>query len=395
VWKNGTGIVARYAYDLAGRRIAKRVYSSATGGVTGYTRFVYAGADVAYETDSAGTIGLRYTWGTGTDDLVAIRDTSGNHYYVTQDLLGSVRGLVKQDGTWTRTLRYGAYGAVVFDSAASGAPSWPLRYQWTGREYDAETGFYFHRSRYYAPAQRRFVQEDRIGYEGGPNLYGYAEGRALEARDPLGMSVRMCTWVITSWATISTVAEDDYFHPGTTFTDPSTGFVYVLQTYAQTVKLPYYKYVCFGASGIEDFTGESGSFSGSGGGGGGAGGGAGQASSTPPGPQPQPQPVRQVPSCAHITYQGTAGYIGIQTHSSGRVAWGIYMNDPSDNLGPWFWLVSINGKKHDARWQAYPPHQSIHPNDAPSGSIVSIMAIHVSLQRGAIAISNPNACVVP
>ncbi|MBK9067356.1 MAG: hypothetical protein IPL76_10845 [Gemmatimonadetes bacterium] len=34
-----------------------------------------------------------------------------------------------------------------------------LRYRWTGREWDAETGWYFHRARYYDPGQRRFVQE--------------------------------------------------------------------------------------------------------------------------------------------------------------------------------------------------------------------------------------------
>ena len=59
---------------MLGRRIAKRVYSSATGGAVAYTRFVYHGDQVAFETDSAGALGLRYTWGLGTDDLVGVRD---------------------------------------------------------------------------------------------------------------------------------------------------------------------------------------------------------------------------------------------------------------------------------------------------------------------------------
>jgi hypothetical protein len=46
----------------------------------------------------------------GTDDLVAIRDAGGNHYYVTQDRLHSVRGLAKQsDGSCVRSIRYGPY----------------------------------------------------------------------------------------------------------------------------------------------------------------------------------------------------------------------------------------------------------------------------------------------
>jgi RHS repeat-associated protein len=117
--------------------------------------------------------------------LLAIRDAAGNHYYVGQDRLGSVRTLLKRDGTWQRSLRYGPYGAVVFDTAASGAPT--TRYQWTGREYDAETGWHYFRARYYDRAQRRFVQEDPIGFAGGANLYAYVSGRVLEARDPSGL----------------------------------------------------------------------------------------------------------------------------------------------------------------------------------------------------------------
>lgn len=186
VRRNGV-LIARYAYDVLGRRIVKRVYSSVSGGTVAYTRFVYHGAHVAFETDSAGTIGLRYTWGPATDDVLAIRDAGGNHYYVTQDVLRSVRGLVKRDGSWARSLRYGPYGVVVKDTSASGAPAWELRYRWTGREYDAETGWYYFRTRYYDPGVRRFVQEDAIGYAGGTNVYAYGEGSPLAGRDPDGL----------------------------------------------------------------------------------------------------------------------------------------------------------------------------------------------------------------
>ena len=164
----------------------KRVYASATGGVVAYTRFVYHGGNVAFETDSAETLGLRYTWGPAADDLLAIRDAGGNHYYVVQDRLRGVRGLVKRDGTWQRSLRYGAYGTVLVDTAAADAPTWALRYRWTGREWDAELGWYFHRSRYYDPAQRRFVQEDAIGYAGGGNLHAYPANPG-NMRDPSGL----------------------------------------------------------------------------------------------------------------------------------------------------------------------------------------------------------------
>ncbi len=62
-----------------------------------------------------------------------------------------------------------------------------LHVGWSGREYDAETGFSFHRARYYSPDLRRWTQEDPIGYAGGGNLYAYVGGAVMEARDPSGL----------------------------------------------------------------------------------------------------------------------------------------------------------------------------------------------------------------
>ncbi|MCL4244488.1 MAG: RHS repeat-associated core domain-containing protein, partial [Candidatus Dadabacteria bacterium] len=36
-------------------------------------------------------------------------------------------------------------------------------YSYTGREYDAESGLYYYRARYYDPSIGRFLQEDPIG----------------------------------------------------------------------------------------------------------------------------------------------------------------------------------------------------------------------------------------
>ncbi len=268
VRRNGT-LIARYGYDVLGRRIAKRVYSSASGGTVAYTRFVYHGGHVGFEVDSGTTIGLRYTWGLGTDDLVGVRDGSGNQFYAVTDLLGSVRGLVKRDGTWIRTLRYGPYGALLADTAAaSGGPSGELRYRWTGREYDSETGWYFHRARYYSPAIRRFVQEDPIGYAGGANLYTYVGGRVLGSRDPFGLlmtdpSVEMCV---------------------------SARALYLVTVYTsgrRTVELIGYEIV-----GAPYACGGGGGGGATGGGGGGGAPGPGPVGQTAPPPAPAPDPCR-------------------------------------------------------------------------------------------------------
>jgi len=185
--KRGATLIARYAYDVAGRRIVKRVYSNTTGGTVAYTRFVYSGSNVAFEADSLNTIGLKYVWGGAADDLLAVRDAAGNHFYVVQDLLHNVRGVVKRDGTWKLSQRFGPYGGrTAVDSSASGL-GFELRYRWTGREYDSESGWYYFRARYFDATQRRFVQEDPIGYGGGVNVYAYGDGNPTNGRDPTGL----------------------------------------------------------------------------------------------------------------------------------------------------------------------------------------------------------------
>ncbi|HMU61151.1 MAG TPA: RHS repeat-associated core domain-containing protein [Gemmatimonadales bacterium] len=182
--RKGGVLIARYGYDVAGRRIVKRVYSGSTGGTVGYLRMVYAGNQVGFETDSTNTsLSTIYTWGPGIDHLIGVK-VGTTAYTVVTDPLGSVRALVRRsDGAWIGRMLYDPYGQLV-DSAG---PQPALRYRWTGREWDAETGFYFHRTRYYDPTVGRFVQEDQIGYAGSSNLYAYVNGDVLQARDSDGL----------------------------------------------------------------------------------------------------------------------------------------------------------------------------------------------------------------
>lgn len=190
---NGT-VIARYGYDVLGRRIVKRVYSTSTGGTAGYQRFTYAGDHISQVRDSAGTTwSWAYTWGNGTDDLVGFTDGT-TQYYVAQDKLGSIRGVWKRDGTWVVSQRFTPYGKLLARDSAGAVPA-GLRYSWTGREHDAETGLYYFRARFYDSGQRRFTQEDPIGFGGGANLYAYVDGAVMEQRDPSGLIGEIAGWV--------------------------------------------------------------------------------------------------------------------------------------------------------------------------------------------------------
>ena len=61
-------------------------------------------------------------------------------------------------------------------------------FTFTGREYDAETGCYYYRARYYCPGTGRFLSEDPIGFRGlDTNFYRYVLNNPVRFSDPTGL----------------------------------------------------------------------------------------------------------------------------------------------------------------------------------------------------------------
>jgi RHS repeat-associated protein len=77
-----------------------------------------------------------------------------------------------------------------YDSFGKPTPQTSFRnsYQFTGREWDKETGLHYYRARYYDPVDGRFISIDPIGFAGGDvNLLGYTGGNPLNRIDPTGL----------------------------------------------------------------------------------------------------------------------------------------------------------------------------------------------------------------
>jgi RHS repeat-associated protein len=163
--------IARFAYDGGGRRVQK-----ITGGTT--RSYVYAGLDILEERTSSGTV--RTVHGPGIDQPLASVDSGGTVSYYLADHLGSVVQQTNASASVTMTRQYDPYGVPLQGAATSG-------YAYTGREWDAEVGLYYYRSRYYDPALGRFLSEDPIGFAGGANLYACVNGNPVRYRDPLGL----------------------------------------------------------------------------------------------------------------------------------------------------------------------------------------------------------------
>lgn len=98
--------------------------------------------------------------------------------------MGTVKDLADNSGSVVNHVKYDAFGGVVSQSN----PAFESRYGFTGREFDAETGLYYYRARYYDAAIGRFIGEDSVGFNGGDaNLYRYVGNSPVKNTDPSGL----------------------------------------------------------------------------------------------------------------------------------------------------------------------------------------------------------------
>ena len=156
--------------------------------------------------------------GSVTDVMDFVYDESGrpfalNHstnggssfttYYYILNLQGDVVKLVTASGSAVATYEYDAWGNILSKSGTM-ADKNPLRYR--GYYYDAETGFYYLQSRYYDPANRRFINADSYASTGqgfvGVNMFAYC------GNSPIGrIDIGGCWWLSDAWEWICATTE--------------------------------------------------------------------------------------------------------------------------------------------------------------------------------------------
>ena len=111
-------------------------------------------------------------------------------YYYVLNLQGDVVKLVNASGTAYATYTYNAWGKLLTATGDMASVN-PLRYR--GYYYDSETGFFYLQSRYYGPANHRFINADSclstetgfLGY----NMFAYCNNCPVLFNDPTGKSI--------------------------------------------------------------------------------------------------------------------------------------------------------------------------------------------------------------
>jgi len=187
---------SRYDYDYLGRRVRKSVVAARNGsgpsctvtwvnsgwnnieerrtidGATAVNNFVW-GLDLSQSMEGSGGIG----------SLLAVVDETGKQMSLIYDAKGDVTQLADNQGALQARYEYDAVGQVlVADGVSADQNSWRHSTKYA----DGETGLVYYGARYYMPAAGRWTQRDRIGENGGANLYAFVRNETPNLFDSFG-----------------------------------------------------------------------------------------------------------------------------------------------------------------------------------------------------------------
>jgi len=202
------GMSASFTYDPFGRRVSRTIGSTTTS-------YLYDGYNVVQEL--SGTTPVANMLVGGLDEVFKRSDASGS-WGPLADGLGSTIALSDSSGAVQTQYTYEPFGKTSYTGTASTNSS-----QFTGRENDSSS-LYYYRARYYSPTLQRFIAEDPLDFSGGDvNLYSYVRNSPLTLSDPagqatfeigLGGSLRFGIGIVGS----ATIAIDSSGNVGVTYT---------------------------------------------------------------------------------------------------------------------------------------------------------------------------------
>ena len=209
----GTRDYTAYSYDADGNRlgVSTRLWApgaAPTGAVSGTTTVYLVDPTATYARvvleSSGGYSPTRYEYG---DDLLRMVGTGGASSYYLYDGLGSTRQLTDGSGVVTDSYLYDAYGVGL---ARTGSTVNSFLFQ--GQQYDAASGAYYLRARYYDQNNGRFISQDPFGGSNDDPIslhrYLYASDDPTDRVDPSGNSDNLASLSVVAGG-IATIAASE------------------------------------------------------------------------------------------------------------------------------------------------------------------------------------------
>ncbi|WP_234932221.1 RHS repeat-associated core domain-containing protein [Pectobacterium carotovorum] len=199
----------RYRYDAFGRRVSK-VREGQVPSAQAVARVAYRWdgdqliGQQQYYADGSAAREVQWVYEPGSFRPLAQVEAQGDStqlHYIVADLTGTARELCSEEGEVRWRGEQGLWGAHreerrpiplrrYLGDAANEEVYCELRYQ--GQLYDAETGLYYNRHRYYDAESGQYLSPDPIGLGGGIRPQGYVHN-PLEWVDPLGLAESGCS----------------------------------------------------------------------------------------------------------------------------------------------------------------------------------------------------------
>ena len=175
--KRVTGSVGvNYVYDGSGNRVSKQFDNNGAK-----TDYLWNGSEVLKEYNGDGSVKAQYLMGLGREGI----KTGGKWSFYLNDALDSTYMLVDASGHVNGQWSYDDWGNSTTLSAPARTSYNPYLFQ--GQQFDAETGLYSMRARYYDPKTARFTSPDPIRLGGGRNMYTAFGGDPIGRMDPSGL----------------------------------------------------------------------------------------------------------------------------------------------------------------------------------------------------------------
>jgi len=180
--RGGVKTTVEYAYNGDGLRTEKTVRRSNKGNAAETTSYLYDRQHVILE--ARGNDEIRYVRGI---NYIARIDNTDKLSYFLYNGHGDVAQTVSEDGEIENQYDYDIFGNPTLT-----VENYQNSIRYAGEFYDAETGLYYLRARYYDPYIGRFISEDSYwGEDTNPlslNLYTYCENDPINFIDPTGHS---------------------------------------------------------------------------------------------------------------------------------------------------------------------------------------------------------------